>query len=371
MATSTRAAPLWSSILLAFLLLWARVEAKPSIPMDYCSSINTASMPANHSIYQSDGLCNTFCAPDWAFAIVHSDSCWCSNLQPSKEIQVSTSQCNKPCPGFPDDVCGGDGLYGYMRLNKKPSGTIGTGHSTSSTSTDVATTTVQNTVQNTVTVTPPSRSSTTSSDPSTTTTTSKTTDDNKSQTTETPTVTTLTTGGQTKTVTVTPLPPSATNSISAGGVSVTPTPKKSGLSAGAAAGIAVAVIVAFAFVGGMLAWLFIKRRRAQRAEAAGGPNFSSNRGSSAGMTSSTPKTGEMSETRYYMGGGDRPPPERRRSTLMPVDPRLDPFAKGIYNRAENKSHDSVNTIRDDHDYSRKIQDPPRVLRAVNPDSDID
>lgn len=156
MATSTRAAPLWSSILLAFLLLWARVEAKPSIPMDYCSSINTASMPASefplpalelriwrtsrtdqiadHSIYQSDGLCNTFCAPDWAFAIVHSDSCWCSNLQPSKEIQVSTSQCNKPCPGFPDDVCGGDGLYGYMRLNKKPSGTIGTGQSTSSTS---------------------------------------------------------------------------------------------------------------------------------------------------------------------------------------------------------------------------------------------
>ena len=132
------------------------------------------------------------------------------------------------------------------------------------------------------------------------------------------------------------------------------------------------LIALLAFVGGMLAWMFIKRRRAQRAEAAvGGPKFDSNRGSSAGMSAPTPRTGEMSETRYYMGGGDRPPPERRRSTLMPVDPRLDPFAKGIYNRAENKSHDSVNTIRDDHDYSRKIQDPPRVLRAVNPDTDID
>jgi hypothetical protein len=78
----------------------------------------------------------------------------------------------------------------------------------------------------------------------------------------------------------------------------------------------------------------------------------------------------MSETRFYMGADNPPEPMRRRSTLMPVDPRLDPFAKGIY-RAENKSHDSVNTIRDDQDYSRRIQDPPRVLRAVNPDSDID
>lgn len=46
MASSTRAAPAWSSILLAF-LIWAYVEAKPSIPMDYCSSINTASMAAS------------------------------------------------------------------------------------------------------------------------------------------------------------------------------------------------------------------------------------------------------------------------------------------------------------------------------------
>lgn len=192
--------------------------------------------------------------------------------------------------------------------------------------------------------------------------------------TETPTVSTFTTGGVTKTVTVTPTAPVA-SSANLGGVSTTPVPSSHGLSAGAAAGIAVAVVVAFLFVGGTLGWLFIKRRRARRQEAAGigGPNFSSNRGSSAGMTASTPRTGEMSETRYYMGAGDAGPPEptRRRSTLMPVDPRLDPFAKGIYNRTENKSHDSVNTIRDDQDYSRRIQDPPRVLRAVNPDSDIE
>ena len=190
-------------------------------------------------------------------------------------------------------------------------------------------------------------------------------------------------------MTVTPVPTGAASSPDAGGISPTVSPVASshGLSAGAADGnrdavivasgdeegdndgIAVAVIVAFLVAGGVLIWLWIKRRRARR-EAEAGANFSSNRGSSAGMTS-TPRTGEMSETRYYMGSDQPPEPTRRRSTLMPVDPRLDPFAKGIYNRTENKSHDSVNTIHDDHDYSRKIQEPPRVLRAVNPDSDVD
>lgn len=310
--------------------------------MDYCSSINTASMAANHSIYQSDGLCYGFCAGDFALAIVQDDSCWCSNFVPSQDVQVATSQCSKACPGFPDDVCGADGLFGYMLLQIQPSGTVGA-----------------------------QSSSTTTSSSST-----KTTANDATSTSETPTVSTFTTGGVTKTVTVTPTAPVA-SSANLGGVSTTPVPSSHGLSAGAAAGIAVAVVVAFLFVGGALGWLFIKRRRAQRAEAAGvgGPNFSSNRGSSAGMTASTPRTGEMSETRYYMGaggdGGGPPEQTRRRSTLMPVDPRLDPFAKGIYNRTENKSHDSVNTIRDDQDYSRRIQDPPRVLRAVNPDSDIE
>lgn len=61
---------------------------------------------------------------------------------------------------------------------------------------------------------------------------------------------------------------------------------------------------------------------------------------------------------------------KRRSQLMPVDPRLDPFAKGIYARDQNKSHESISSLQDNQDYSRRIQDPPRVLRAVNPDPDV-
>jgi cell wall integrity and stress response component len=52
---------------------------------------------------------------------------------------------------------------------------------------------------------------------------------------------------------------------------------------------------------------------------------------------------------------------------MPVDPRLDPFAP-VYQRGEgNVSRESVNTLRDDHDYSRRVHQKGPILRATNPD----
>jgi cell wall integrity and stress response component len=60
------------------------------------------------------------------------------------------------------------------------------------------------------------------------------------------------------------------------------------------------------------------------------------------------------------------PQNRRRSGLMAIDPRMDPFSGGIYQRTDN-SRESINTLHDDQDYSRKVLDPPRVLRAMNPD----
>lgn len=55
----------------------------------------------------------------------------------------------------------------------------------------------------------------------------------------------------------------------------------------------------------------------------------------------------------------------RRSRLMPVDPRLDPFAP-VYQNG-NKSRESVATMRDDHDYSRRVATQGPILRATNPD----
>lgn len=58
----------------------------------------------------------------------------------------------------------------------------------------------------------------------------------------------------------------------------------------------------------------------------------------------------------------------RGSRLMPADPRMDPYSDGLYVRT--KSHESVNTLRDEQDYSRRVHQP-RVLRATNPDPDQD
>ncbi|KAM0462062.1 hypothetical protein ACHAO4_001255 [Trichoderma viride] len=52
-----------------------------------------------------------------------------------------------------------------------------------------------------------------------------------------------------------------------------------------------------------------------------------------------------------------------RNSTIQIDPRMDPFKQGLYIRG---SQESLNTLRDDHDYSRRIQRPP-VLRATNPD----
>ncbi|CAK7235942.1 Cell wall integrity and stress response component 4 [Sporothrix curviconia] len=301
--------------------------ATPSVPVAYCASINTGTTPTNTSIYQSDGLCYNFCIDDYAFAVVQGQDCWCSDYTPSKTDQVSTSECDTPCPGWSPDVCGGDSLYGYMALNKSPSGTAGGSSSAS---------------------------------PTTTSKTSAVT---------TPTVQTVTAGGVVQTVTVTPSSGAGDNS------SVSSTHK--GLSAGAAAGIAIGVVAIFVFAG-VIAFLVWRRKRQQKEPedalfVANNPKTPSPRGTSPN-TSSSPKVSEVSTAPAFArkagdGQWENDQSGRRRSTLMPIDPRIDPAFSGIYARTDNKSRDSVNSLRDDHDYSRRVHQPGRVLRATNPDPD--
>lgn len=77
----------------------------------------------------------------------------------------------------------------------------------------------------------------------------------------------------------------------------------------------------------------------------------------------------MSEnSRYVLGTNGRTVVEAWESDgkLVPVDPRLDPFAP-VYG-AGRKSGESVGTLRDDHDYSRRVLGGSGpVLRAMNPD----
>jgi hypothetical protein len=157
MAASRWAHHAWRHVALAA-LLWALATAKPSFPVAYCAKINTASMaaselhilclscgleleladfsllsPLDYSIFQSEGLCYQFCLNKYALSVVLNNACWCSDYVPSKASQVSTDECNNSCPGYPDDVCGGNGLFGYIALNKRPSGTATSGTVTSTT----------------------------------------------------------------------------------------------------------------------------------------------------------------------------------------------------------------------------------------------
>lgn len=88
------------------------------------------------SIYQTNGLCHDYCMQrNQAYAITQANSCWCSDLTPATPDQVASGRCNRPCPAYPAEFCGGSGVYGYIALNNVlPSGTRGSAQSTSAAS---------------------------------------------------------------------------------------------------------------------------------------------------------------------------------------------------------------------------------------------
>lgn len=94
--------------------------------------------------------------------------------------------------------------------------------------------------------------------------------------------------------------------------------------------------------------------------AAGG--MRDRRGSSAGIMS---KAGTVSSAGYGLAMEEDGSYGGRRMSMKPMDPRLDPKV-GLYRIA---SHDSLNTIRDDQDYSRRVHEAPRIMRVTNPDPD--
>ncbi len=146
-----------------------------------------------------------------------------------------------------------------------------------------------------------------------------------------------------------------------------------GLQTGAIVGIVIGVVGGLAVLAGF-AWLwFAKRRKHEEEEKRLGSSMG---GAGSPGTTATPRTGEASETRFGPGStgpaaGAWDSSNKRRSHLMPVDPRLDPFAKGIYAGDQNRSRESFNSLQDNQDYSRRVHQAPRVLRATNPDPDDD
>ncbi|KAK1852942.1 ER membrane protein [Colletotrichum chrysophilum] len=347
-------------------MLDSRMLEPRQLKQTLCSSSNTASMSANLSIWQTNGLCSDFCrGKNFAFAIVQYQSCWCSDVAPAASSEADVEdKCNDICPGYDTEKCGSrPNWYGYIQLSKTPTSTAGGDAAT--TSAAAASTTqappapVPTTVQVTVTETETPQKTTTS-DPTTSTTpstTSTTTTSRKPQT----SVQTVTADGTVRTVTVTP---TATGTDGATGASeLSPSSSASssnGLSTGAVVGVVVGVIAAVVAFAGLGLFLFFRRRKQhQENEKYDEP---SHRGSSAGMTGS-PRNPEMVVT---VDGGRwdaDSTSDHRRSRLMAHDPRMEPLGRGLY--LNNKSAESINTLRDDQDYSRKVHKP--VLRATNPD----
>ncbi|KAJ0284116.1 hypothetical protein COL940_004311 [Colletotrichum noveboracense] len=300
-------------------MLDSRMLEPRQLKQTLCSSSNTASMSANLSIWQTNGLCSDFCrGKNFAFAIVQYQSCWCSDVAPAASSEADVEdKCNDICPGYDTEKCGSrPNWYGYIQLSKTPTSTAGGDAATTSAA---AASTTQTSVQ------------------------------------------TVTADGTVRTVTVTP---TATGTDGATGASeLSPSSSASssnGLSTGAVVGVVVGVIAAVVAFAGLGLFLFFRRRKQhQENEKYDEP---SHRGSSAGMTGS-PRNPEMVVT---VDGGRwdaDSTSDHRRSRLMAHDPRMEPLGRGLY--LNNKSAESINTLRDDQDYSRKVHKP--VLRATNPD----
>ncbi|KAH6671957.1 hypothetical protein B0J14DRAFT_669432 [Halenospora varia] len=369
----------WSTrLVLGTLCLVSTLNLVSALDIEYCSNLNTASTNKNSSIYQSNGLCHDFCIQNYAFAVLQDDGCWCSNYAPG----TTTTGCNTECPGYKYELCGGSGLYGYIALTKSPSGTQGAASSKSSTAVPVSTcaplvtvtaspnavtivstfTAAQSSINSSTSSTPSStQAPTTSSTPKDTTSSSST----SSTWTPTPVVSLKTVTGQVQTVTITPTVPPNSQSLNG----VAKGKGSGGLSTGGAVGLTVGLVALVAVIGAMV-FYYIRKRRQEKAEAY---NNVSRRGSVSGFGAPQRSATTMSENSRYVLGTDgtrvverwEEDPDVRRSRLMPVDPRLDPFAP-VYQRGDhNKSRESVNTIRDDHDYSRRVHAP---LRATNPDT---
>ncbi|RYP66785.1 hypothetical protein DL770_008736 [Monosporascus sp. CRB-9-2] len=81
------------------------------------------------SPFQSLGFCQDTCSGSHqpVAALANGTNCLCGNLLPPRDQLVEDGNCNMPCPGYPFEMCGGDGFFSVyfeeLADSEQPSGT--------------------------------------------------------------------------------------------------------------------------------------------------------------------------------------------------------------------------------------------------------
>ncbi|KAI9233324.1 MAG: hypothetical protein BYD32DRAFT_454799 [Podila humilis] len=93
------------------LAIWATVHAQIAVGcfQNQIDSSNGADTKSYQDIFMSQGACTNFCkGQGTAYAFTMDGStCHCANQPPLDSNKVDDSKCDKPCMGYPFEMCGG------------------------------------------------------------------------------------------------------------------------------------------------------------------------------------------------------------------------------------------------------------------------
>ncbi|KAL5114587.1 hypothetical protein ACEQ8H_007556 [Pleosporales sp. CAS-2024a] len=333
MAQPLRSLP---ALLAALFLLLLVTPALAAWDLAYCSSQNTASTDVYTQTFMSNGNCTNHCRQEgaWAFAVIKYQDCYCSNYIPRD--QQDMTKCQVTCPGYGAEFCGNidDGLFIYIE-NGTPSGTASAPASAQ-------------------------RTSSSASSPGS----------NHSPQSDAPTqIRTVTISGGIVTQTIMPTVPSSSKATSSPAPASTDKDDDNALNVGAiAGGVAGGVIGFVAIAGGIIFFLWRRRKPQQEAQGddhAGGITRNTSTMSKAGLLGGSREADYPIPSRIATNvspmnsrfGSDHesisPVSNRRNSQPLVIDSRLNPNAVMTF-AGSNRSRESVVSLDDSRDYGRQL-----------------
>ncbi|KAF2723407.1 WSC-domain-containing protein [Polychaeton citri CBS 116435] len=291
-----------------------------------CYSSSSGMSDIGSYTWQSSGYCQKQCTGQnqAVMALSAGSDCSCGGELPPSSALVDDSKCSINCNGWPDDKCGGSGFYSVYLTGT--SDDVPTAGGSSDSNSGSGSSDTSNSATSAAAAAPITTQPVAAVSPSPTAT-------------QAPSIITSVAPGRTVVITQ---PAAAENTAPVSTTTSTPTPeaaekkKGSNNTAGIAAGVVVGVIAVAAIAGGLFFFLRHKRRQQQEEENKKTQVSDFMRaGNANGMTYEHKSPGTA-------GGW---------STLS--DSRLDP-------ELANGRRNSVGSIADDQDYSR------RILRVANP-----